>query len=168
MAEHLNLRGDAGDTRFASAVRSVLGFELPVEANTVRQSEDHVAYWLGPDEWLVATRNDGAALAARLRDALGSTFSSVTEIGGGNEVMILAAANARELLAQECPLDLHPDAFGPGRCAQTRFAKAAVLLRPLADGSIELIARRSFADYLRRWLAPAAAANPPTPTKGKP
>jgi len=168
MAEHLNIRGDASDAGFAGAVRGVLGIALPVAANTVAQTDDHVAYWLGPDEWLVATRNDSAALAARLRDALGPTFCAVTEVGGGNEVLVLDAGHARDLLAQECPLDLHPDAFGPGQCAQTRFAKAAVLLRPLADGRIEVIVRRSFADYLRHWFGPAAAGHTPSPTKGKP
>ncbi|HEX5128768.1 MAG TPA: sarcosine oxidase subunit gamma family protein [Usitatibacter sp.] len=152
MPEHINLRGNPGDAAFASAARDVLGFDLPVAPNTAAQSGEHVACWLGPDEWLVATQGDGAALARRLREALGATFSSVTEVGGGNAVFVLAAANARELLAQECPLDLDPSVFGPGRCAQTRFAKAAVLLRPLDNGDIELTVRRSFADYLMHWI----------------
>ena len=154
MAEHLNLRGDPRDVAFLAAVQRVLGIALPLAANTTSQSDSHVAYWLGPDEWLVATRADGSALAAALRESLGTTFSSVTEVGGGNAVWVLDAAHARELLAQECPLDLHPSAFGPGQCAQTRFAKAAVLLRPLEGGAIELIARQSFVDYLRHWLEP--------------
>ena len=159
MAEHLNLRGDPGDGAFLAAVRRVLGFDLPLAANTTAQAGDHVAYWLGPDEWLVATRAASDDLAASLRDALGTMHASVTEVGGGNAVFVLAPANARELLAQECPLDLHPSAFRPGQCAQTRFAKAAILLRPLEDGAMELIVRRSFADYLRHWLEPAGAVH---------
>lgn len=158
MAEHLNLRGDPGDATFLAAVRRVLGFDLPLAANTTAHGGDHVACWLGPDEWLVATRAASSVLAASLREALGKTHASVTEVGGGNAVFVLSPANARELLAQECPLDLHPSAFGPGQCAQTRFAKAAILLRPLEDGAMELIVRRSFADYLRHWLEPSGAA----------
>ena len=152
MPEHLDLRGDTRDAAFIDAARRVLGFALPVAANTTAQGGDHVAYWLGPDEWLVATRAEGSALAASLREAFGTTFASVTEVGAGNAVLVLDAANARDLLAQECPLDLDPSAFGPGQCAQTRFAKAAILLRPLEGGAMELIVRRSFADYLRHWL----------------
>ena len=157
MAEHINLRGDPGDAAFLAAVRRVLGFDLPLAANTTAQKGDHVAYWLGPDEWLLATRAAGDHLAASLREALGTMHASVTEVGAGNAVFILAPATARERLAQECPLDLHPSAFGPGQCAQTRFAKAAILLRPLEGGAIELVVRRSFADYLRHWLEPAGA-----------
>jgi sarcosine oxidase subunit gamma len=61
----------------------------------------------------------------------------------------------REVLAKDCPLDLHPRAFGAGRCAQTRLAKAAVLLRPLAGDAIEIIVRRSFTDYFWLWLQEA-------------
>jgi sarcosine oxidase subunit gamma len=155
MAEHINLRGDPGDVTFLAGARRALGFDLPVAANTTAQGGDHVAYWLGPDEWLVATRAAGAVLATALREALGAVHAAVTEVGGGNVVFVLEPAHARERLAQECPLDLHPSAFGPGRCAQTRFAKAAILLRPLEGGAMEVIARSSFAEYLRHWLEPA-------------
>lgn len=154
MAEHVNLRGDPADAAFAAAVAGVLGFELPRAANTTAAGGSHVAYWLGPDEWLVAT-DDAAALTARLQPALAGSFSAVTEVGGGNEVLVLPAATARDALASECPLDLHPGAFRPGHCAQTRFAHAVVLLRALDNGDIELIVRRSFAAYMRQHLSHA-------------
>jgi sarcosine oxidase, subunit gamma len=152
MAEHVNLRGSPSDDGFFAAVRGVLGFELPRTANTTATGGGNVAYWLGPDEWLLAT-NFSATLARALRDALSGKFAAVTEVGGGNEVLVLEAATARERLAAECPLDLDPRAFGPGQCAQTRFAHAAVLLRPLEDGAIELVVRRSFADHVRQHLS---------------
>jgi sarcosine oxidase subunit gamma len=152
MPEHINLRGDPGDGAFLAAVEGVVGFGLPRAANTVSTGAAHVAYWLGPDEWLLAT-DDAAALASRLRAALAGMFAAVTEVGGGNEVMVLPGASAREQLAAECPLDLHPDAFRSGQCAQTRFAQAVVLLRPLDNGDLELIVRRSFAAYVREHLS---------------
>jgi sarcosine oxidase, subunit gamma len=152
MAEHINLRGNPGDGAFLSAVRGVLGFELPRVANTAVSSGGNVAYWLGPDEWLLAT-NDSAQWARMLKDGLAGMFAAVTEVGGGNEVLVLEAATAREMLAAECPLDLDPRAFGPGQCAQTRFAHAAVLLRPLDNGDIELVVRNSFADHVRQHLS---------------
>jgi sarcosine oxidase subunit gamma len=152
MPEHVNLRGSPSDEGFLAAVRGVLGFDLPQVANTVACGDGHVACWLGPDEWLVATQ-DSAQLAQRLANALAGMFAAVTEVGGGNEVLVLEAATARQRLAAECPLDLDPGAFGPGRCAQTRFAHAAVLLRPLDNGDMELIVRRSFADHVRQHLS---------------
>jgi sarcosine oxidase subunit gamma len=114
-------------------------------------------YWLGPDEWLLVTANEREAGVARaLREAIGGEFSSVTEVGGGQVVITLRGAEARDLLAKECPLDLTAPSFAPGACAQTRLAKAGVLLRPLEDGAMELIVRRSFAGYLESWLEDAA------------
>ena len=155
---HINLRGSLADARFSAAVSSVLGVGLPAVANTVVQGSAIAAYWLGPDEWLVATSGEReAALAAALREALADTFSSVTEVGSGNAVIVLRGAEVRELLSKECPLDLREPAFAPGACAQTRLAKAAILLRPLEADSMELIVRRSFADYVWSWLLDAGA-----------
>lgn len=160
MSEHINLRGSPSDGAFLAAVRGVLGFELPRVANTTARSGGHVVYWLGPDEWLLAT-NDSAALARALKDALAGAFAAVTEVGGGNEVLVLPAATAREVLARECPLDLDPAAFGPGQCAQTRLGHAAILLRPLDGGDIELVVRSSFSDYVRHHLSPDHALERP-------
>lgn len=155
---HVNLRGDPRDAAFLERVRGVLGIELPLAANTVSAGTGRVAYWLGPDEWLViAAPESGAGLDSALRTALGDLFSSVTEVSGGQTVVELRGAAVRDLLARECPLDLHPRAFGVGQCAQTRLAKAGVLLRPLAGDAMELVVRRSFADYFWLWLQEAAA-----------
>ena len=153
---HINVRGDAGDARFAAAAVQAFGVALPTAANTVATGPRGVAYWLGPDEWLLVTAAaDEAALASALRAALAGVHSAVTEVGGGQVVIELRGAQVRELLAKECPLDLEAPEFAPGRCAQTRLAKAAVLLRPLAGGAVELIVRRSFSDYLWTWLSDA-------------
>lgn len=155
---HVNLRGDARDGAFLASVRDIFGVELPIAANTVATAPGCVAYWLGPDEWLVvAIRTPGTDLAAALRTALGDRFSSVTDVSGGQTVVVLSGNAVRELLSKDCPLDLHPRAFGVDQCAQTRLAKAAVLLRPLAGDAMEIVVRRSFADYFWLWLEEAAA-----------
>ncbi|HZP91317.1 MAG TPA: sarcosine oxidase subunit gamma family protein [Burkholderiales bacterium] len=155
---HINLRGEPADARFASAVERVLGVALPMTPNTVAIGRDGVVYWLGPDEWLLVTPGEREGpIASTLRDALGDVFSSVTEIGSGQTLIVLQGPMVRDLLAKECPFDLSAPSFALGTCAQTRLAKAAVLLRPLEDGAIELIVRRSFADYLWTWLADATA-----------
>jgi sarcosine oxidase subunit gamma len=60
-------------------------------------------------------------------------------------------------LAKGCTLDFHPRVFRPGTCAQSGLAKANVLIR-LGDDpdSFDVVVRRSFADYLLRWLRHAA------------
>lgn len=153
---HINLHGDAADPRFAAAVADVLGAALPPTPNTVSVARQAVAWWLGPDEWLLVTPPEReVALARSLREALGGLFSAVTEVGSGQTAIVLRGAAARELLARECPLDLGAPSFVPGACAQTRLAKAAVLLRPLPGDALEMIVRRSFADYVWTWLCDA-------------
>ena len=155
---HVNLRGDAGDAVFLEAVTGALGCSLPLTPNTVSGDADLSVLWLGPDEWLIFTPPDGeSAVVTSLEGALGDTLSSVTDVTGGQTVIRLSGANARNLLAKGCPLDLHPRVFGPGRCAQTLVAKAMVTIYHVDDApTFDLVIRRSFADYLRAWLQDAA------------
>ena len=88
---HLNLRGDSSDSAFTDAVGSAMGFELPVEPNSVSGGSDMQALWLGPDEWLVVTPPDERdPVAARLDEALARVHSSVTDISGGQTLINLS------------------------------------------------------------------------------
>lgn len=157
---YVNLRGDPADSAFVQAVEAVLGLALPVQPNTVAGSQDRIALWLGPNEWLLMTPPDGEVeLIDALRKSLTDLFAAVTDVTGGQTIISVKGPLARDLLAKGCPLDLHPRIFGPGQCAQTHIAKTAALIRP-RDGEppvFEIIVRRSFADYLWRWLEDGAA-----------
>jgi sarcosine oxidase subunit gamma len=157
---YVNLRGRAGNTGFLAASLKVLGCEPPSEANTVVDAGDKRIYWLGPDEWLIVTP---AGQQEQLRDALlkalDGVFSSVVDNSSGLTMIRISGPNAADLLATDCPFDLHPSQFKPGQCAQTRLARAGMTLSPLADGTgFDVIIRRSFADYLLLWLQDAAVA----------
>ena len=155
---HLNLRGDPSDGAFTGGAERALGFALPVEPNTVSEGDSSRAMWLGPDEWLITTAPDeGGFVAARLAAALDGVHSSVTDISGGQTLINLSGQDSRGVLAKGCSLDLHPRAFGEGRCAQTLVSGANVILRWAGpEPSFDLIVRRSFADYLALWLRDAA------------
>ena len=155
---HLNLRGDPADKDFLKAVEGALGFALPLEPNTVEEGGERAALWLGPDEWLILTSADEQeSLLQSLREALAEIFVALTDVSGGQTVITLSGPHARDVLAKGCTLDLHPRVFGPGRCAQTLVAKSGALIRQRdKEPSFELIVRRSFADYLWRWLEDAA------------
>ena len=157
---YINLRGKADNTKFLAGVLKVLGCEPPTQANTVIDAGDNRIYWLGPDEWLVVTpTGQQDVLKADLLDALDEVFCSVVDNSSGLTMIHITGETAAELLASDCPLDLHPRVFQPGQCAQTRLAKAAMTLSPLAAGNgFEVIIRRSFADYLLLWLQDAAIA----------
>jgi sarcosine oxidase subunit gamma len=155
---HINLRGNPADARFTAAAERALGAALPTAANTTHVAGDIVVYWLGPDEWLAVTPGEREReIVDALRAALEGVHSSVTPVTGGQTILVLRGTHVRDLLAKGCPFDLHSPAFRGGACAQTHLAKAGVLLRPLGDDGMEIVVRRSFADYLYKWLETAAA-----------
>lgn len=159
---HVNIRGDAGDTAFLEAAKSAIGVDLPVAANTVASKGKLDAIWLGPDEWLIQSTagEDGleqeGKLAGKLRKAFEGQFVSVTEAGEGRTCITISGARARDVIAKGCPLDLHPDAFGAGQCAQTHIARALTLLHCRDADTIDIHVLRSFAEYLWVWLEDAS------------
>jgi len=155
---YLNLRGDGADTAFLGGVQRQMGFPLPLGPNTTTENESNAALWLGPDEWLLITPlGDEAAVAAGLRQALDGLFFAVTDITHGQTVIRLSGPKVRDVLSKGCSLNLHPKTFGPGRCAQTLLAKVGVTIRWVDDRpSLDVIVRRSFAEYLVLWLKDAA------------
>ena len=69
----------------------------------------------------------------------------------------LSGENARDALAKGCTLDLHPRVFTQGQCAQTLIAGANATIHCVdAAPSLDIIVRRSFAEYLALWLHDAA------------
>lgn len=158
----VNLRGNPGDEAFLGALRGVLDTDLPLTPNTVATSATLAVLWLGPDEWLIVQHDAPPVaevqLAARLREALAGQHASVVEVGEQYCCIAVTGEKARELIMKGCPLDLHPRAFGGvGHCAQSHLSKAAIILHQVDDApQFELYIRRSFADYLWRWLEDAA------------
>ena len=155
---YLNIRGRSSNTAFLAALLKVIGCEPPIEANTMVESGNYRIYWLGPDEWLIVTpTGQQGRVQAELKLALEGVFSSLVDNSSGLTMVEISGDNAAGLLATGCPFDLHPRAFKPGQCAQTRLAKAGMTITPMRDGpGFEIIIRRSFADYLLLWLQDAA------------
>ncbi len=151
---HVNLRGSAADKEFVTAAEAALGQPLPLAANTVSIA-DHRVYWLGPDEWQVVTDLErGNELVAMLEGKLAGRHVAVNNLSGGQVALHLEGADVPDVLARGCTLDLHPDIFGVGECTQSGLAKAIVLIGCIdASPVYEIIVRRSFSEYLLRWLS---------------
>jgi sarcosine oxidase subunit gamma len=112
--------------------------------------------WLGPDEWLVLSRTDGAVLARGMRDALAGDPGSAVDVSANRTTLELGGPAARQVLEKGCALDLHPRSFGPGRAVTTRVGPVPVVLWQMDDvPTYRLLPRSSFADYLAHWLMDA-------------
>ncbi|HEY1967718.1 MAG TPA: sarcosine oxidase subunit gamma family protein [Pseudonocardia sp.] len=131
------------------------GLVLPLAPNTVAEAGGLAALWMGPDEWLViGPPGQGADLRRRLADAVTGRRGAAVDVSANRVTVELSGPDAREVLEQGCPLDLHPRSFGAGRCAQTLLARAPVVLWQTSDRpDYRLLVRPSFAAYLKMWLA---------------
>ena len=151
---HVNLRGDSGDEAFQAGVERVVGARAPVAPNTVARAGERAITWLGPDEWLVVSSPETReGVADRLEEALSGLHVAVNDISSGQTIIRLRGPRARDLLSKGCPLDFHPRVFGAGQCAQSHIGKSNALIIQVDDEpTYDIIVRRSFADYLARWL----------------
>jgi sarcosine oxidase, subunit gamma len=156
---YLNLRGDPAELDFVERVRKGTNIDLPEVPNTSHSSKGISALWLGPHEWLVLVAPGlEIEIQSLLHAVLTNRNYAITDITSGNTSMTLTGVHARELLARGCSIDLHDRLFPPGSCVQTYVAKASVLLWNPDDSSrLDLIARRSFAEYLALWLQDAGS-----------
>ena len=145
----VNLRGNAQDPAFLLAVQQALGVALPVKACTTAANQRLRVVWVGPDDWFVfGPQGEQAALAEALRSALGQQHAAVTDVSSGYFVVSLAGPTARDLLAQGCPMDFHPNAFHVDQAATTHFHKVGTTLWRTGDAAnFELLVRRSFIDH---------------------
>ncbi|MCY3957460.1 MAG: sarcosine oxidase subunit gamma [Chloroflexi bacterium] len=151
---HLNLRLDPHDAEALTAVRQIVGVQLPRTPNTTTVTDDLTVAWLGPDEWLLLDESHQSdALLVDLQAALTGHFASVVDTSAGQTVIRLSGPSTLDVLARGCALDLHPSVFPPGACAQTLLARAQALLIAVDDApTIDITVRRSFAPYVAAWL----------------
>ncbi|MGQ7245908.1 sarcosine oxidase subunit gamma [Halomonas sp. V046] len=160
--DHLVLRG--GAIVLDEALREVFGVGLPARPQQMLTAEDGEAsmalsvQWLSPDEWLLIVPEGRAfEVETALRRALGAASAAISCVTGGQTLIELAGDEEAlgELLMKSVVYDVHPRAFPPGKGVTTVFAKATVILRRPDDTRWELVVRRSFADYVYRWLLDA-------------
>jgi sarcosine oxidase subunit gamma len=142
------------DVRADPSTAASLGF--PADPNTVAPSPDRDIFWLGPDEWLVVGHAGSAeALVAELETMLGDVHHSVVDVSANRTAIELAGPSRHELLSSACPIDLHPRSWGDGRCAQTVFGAAQILLQE-REGTTRVFVRPSFAGYVVDLLVAAS------------
>ena len=142
------------DVRVDGSTAATLGF--PITPNPATTTGDRDVLWLGPDEWLVVG-GPGAAgsIAAELGSSLAGLHHSVVDVSANRVLIELTGPSRHDLLASACPIDLHPRSWGDGRCAQSVFGAAQVLLHE-REGVTRLFVRPSFANYVADLLLAAS------------
>jgi sarcosine oxidase subunit gamma len=134
--------------------RRRFGVALDAAPNTVTHAGATTALWLGPESWLlVGSRALGDF--NQCRDALQAAGGALFDVSASRVAYAVSGARALDVLAAGCPLDLHPDAFPTGRCAQSVFARVGALYCRAPAGIVVLVPR-SFARDVWHGLGLAA------------
>ena len=140
--------------RAVDAAQRHFGMRLDATAGAVTHAADITAMWLGPESWLlVGARALGNFAAAR--DAMQAGGGALFDVSASRVAYAVSGARALDVLAAGCPLDLHADAFPPGRCAQSLFGRTSALYCR-ARGGVVLMVPRSFARDVWHGLVEAA------------
>lgn len=152
---YICLRGNCNNAAFTEATIGVLGVALPSLPCSLIDTPWGSIYWLAPDEWLmVCERAKCCELQQKLQAALAGIHSQVLDNSGGFTSILLQGNNADDALQHCTTYDLH--ALQAGKIVGTTFGKLSVFLLRY-DAGYKLIFRRSFADYIWRYLERAAS-----------
>ncbi|MGC6531344.1 MAG: sarcosine oxidase subunit gamma [Candidatus Puniceispirillaceae bacterium] len=142
---------------FHKTLSKIVGLDTAPANNHVSRTDSRQAVWLGPDEiMLMVEAGSEGALAKQIEDQQGKQTISVNDVSDALTSLHLKGPAIRDVLAKGCALDLHPDHFKAGQCAQTMLSHAAVTLVALADDEMLVICRTSFTEYTVAYLCDAA------------
>ena len=151
---YISLRGNAQNALFIKAAKKALGVALPILPCSLISTSWGCIYWLSPDEWLlVCARELRAELQQKLEAALVGNHSQVIDNSGGFTTVFLQGKNANDVLHHCTVYDLN--ALTIGKVVGTTFGKTSVFLHQHNNG-YKVIFRRSFADYIWRYLERSA------------
>ena len=140
-----------------SVVEQVLDIAWPKATGTVASGGYADILCTGPTDWLiVSTDPDVEPLLERLQKAFERSAYRATNMSSALRRIPIEGTHARALLSKGGGLDVHPQAFPPGRCARTRLAGMPVIVRCTEESTFQCIVAASYADYLDSWLADAA------------
>ena len=130
--------------------------DLPMVPNTFSSSDDFTCLWLRSDEWmLIASDQDHGNIKDKLSELCEGAFATWTDQTSANTSLSFRGKNSIDLLSRGIVYDLHPRQFSFGQSVQTVVSQTQVtMLNRTTDeaSEFELLVRRSFADYLWRWL----------------
>jgi sarcosine oxidase subunit gamma len=148
------LRGRSDDAPFVEAAARALGMSLPTTPCTLAASGAEKCLWLSPDEWMIVCPRGGVSSVIRnLETALHDHHSQVVDNSSGVTEIAVKGRNADAVLAHCTVYDLGK--LKSGHVVGTTFGKSSVYLYRDGEGFV-LTMRRSFADYIWRFLERAA------------
>ncbi|MEO1159161.1 MAG: sarcosine oxidase subunit gamma family protein [Pseudomonadota bacterium] len=155
----IDLRGEAGSSKFRQAAKSALGIDLPLKPRSSAVKGDVTVLWLSVDQWLVCCpRGKADGLAGRLRKDLGTLHSLVVDVSDARAIIRLEGDNVREVMMKGSSIDFTLPDYKAGLVRRLVFAEIAALAHIVADKpcTVDIYVFRSFADYTWKWIEATA------------
>ncbi len=134
----------------AAAMSKALGIECSTRPGVCSSNEHTQIAWNSPTSWIVIANDEEwgrkpGALLETLQQALGG-LAAVVDQSHGRCGLRLSGSRAREVMAKNTAIDLHPRAFQPGRCASTLVAHMSAMVIQVDDTpTYDLFVARSLA-----------------------
>jgi len=131
--------------------------DFPKTPNTLTRDGDVALCFTGPNRWLLrAPLNRENDLNAALRPTDAPPKISIVRVSDTLTFFRITGPDAAEIISIGCPLDIHPNAFGPDAVSYTEFfGLKALVLR--TEGGFDCAVEQSFGDMIDDYLSSAMA-----------
>lgn len=131
--------------------------QFPARPNSLTRAEGAELCHIGPDRWLLrAPLAAEAEWEAALNPAAAPADISVVRVSDTQTFFRITGADADQILAIGCPLDVHASVFGDDAVSHTEFfAVKALVLR--CAGGFDCAVEQSFGDMIEDYLNRATA-----------
>ncbi|SHH32364.1 sarcosine oxidase subunit gamma [Marivita hallyeonensis] len=152
----VTLRGDLADKTIVQAVQHAFGVALPGVRETAFDGENG-ALWMSPDEaLLLCPYAEAEDRVSALTGHLQGAHALAVNVSDARSVFELKGRMLREVIAKLAPVDMSPDAFGPGMVRRTRMAQVAAAFWMDDASTARVVCFRSVAGYMFDILSNAA------------
>lgn len=154
---HITIRISDNRDNFKKALVSVTGLELPSNPLQTTHNEQFTIHWVSPDEFLLLTpAKQEFEVESQLRSQMTGHYA-IVNVTSAQTILELAGKRAETILKKSTPYDIHPSSLSVGKVVTTVFAKTQVILWRTDSEQFSLVIRRSFSDYLWRWIVDAGS-----------
>lgn len=150
-ASRISLRAGADAV---AGLSTALNLALPTASKASSQSGPCLAFWIGPDEWLVIDESEADLMGAC---ATSGTIHSATDVSHRNTAILVSGPGASKALNTACPLNLSLKTFPVGAVTRTVFGKIEIILYRMNEQDFRVECWRSFAEYAFGMLQEGAA-----------
>jgi len=110
----------------AAVIGQALGVECSTGPGVCNSDGQTQVCWNGPNSWMIIASDEetdrGAGELLQTLQAAVGDLGAVVDQSHGRCGLRLSGTRARQVMAKNTAIDLHPRAFGPGRCALTSVA----------------------------------------------